>query len=130
MAAQEKARSAGQAVERQKQAVQRLWDEAREAEQQIEALQKRVREATEAHIASLADAAATGEEAPASGVPKAKKAVEAATDHLDAVKAARQYPHHQTPGVHAVWGFALGVEVLRLAADRTDQPFCISVLPS
>jgi hypothetical protein len=90
VAAQEKAHSARQAVERQKQAVQRLWDETREAEEQVEKLQKRVGEAQEAHIAGLAEAAATGEAPPASGVPKAKKAVEAATDHIEALKAARR----------------------------------------
>jgi hypothetical protein len=74
-----------QMCERQKQAVQRLWDEMREAEQQIEKLQKRVGEAVSRHCRGCGD----GGGPPASGVSKAKKAVETGTNHLDALKAAR-----------------------------------------
>jgi hypothetical protein len=91
------ANRAREMCERQKQAVQRLWDEAREADEQIGKLQKRVREATEAHIVGLADAAASGKPAPRSGVPAAKKAVEVATDHLDALKAARKKLESDAP---------------------------------
>jgi hypothetical protein len=96
-AAIEAAGKAREMCERQKQAAQRLWAEAREAEETIERLHKAVGKATEAHIASLADAAATGEPAPASGVPRAKKAVEVATDHLDALKAARKKLESDAP---------------------------------
>jgi hypothetical protein len=84
------AEQARDAVARQKQAVQQLWADMREAEQRIEVLQKAVGKAQEAHVEAIANAAVSGEVVPASGVPKAKKAVEVATDHLDAVKAARK----------------------------------------
>jgi hypothetical protein len=90
---------AKQAVERQKAGIQRLWAEMREAGGQIEKLRKAVAKAQEAHIASLAEAATTGEAPPASGVPKAKKAVEVATDRLDALKAARVKLEADAPGL-------------------------------
>jgi hypothetical protein len=85
--------------ERQKQAVGRLWAEMREAEQEIERLQKRVSEAQEAHIAGLADAATSGKAAPVSGVAKARAAVVVAEDHREALRAARKKLEADMPEV-------------------------------
>jgi hypothetical protein len=85
--------------ERQKQAVERLRVEGREAEETIEKLQKRVSEAQDAHIAGLADAAASGKPAPASRVAKARAAVVEAEDHREALRAARKKLEADMPEV-------------------------------
>jgi hypothetical protein len=89
MDAVKEASAAKAAVGKRRAGIERLWDEEHGIEKQIGKLQKAVSKATEAHIAGLANAAALGKPAPRSGVPAAKLAVEAAMDHLAALRGAR-----------------------------------------
>jgi hypothetical protein len=91
------AKQARDAVARREQAERRLSDDAREAEQQIEKLQKAVRKAEAAHIDAIAKAAALEKAAPTSGVPRARQAVTVAEDHLAALRAASKKVEADVP---------------------------------
>jgi hypothetical protein len=85
------------AVAKRRAGIERLWDEERGIEKQVETLQKRAREAAEVHIANLAEAAALEKAAPASGVPKARQAVTVAEDHRDSLRLARRKIEAELP---------------------------------
>ena len=60
-------------------------------------MQKAVRKAEAANIEAIANAAASGKPAPASGVPKARAAVVVAEDHVAARRAACRKLEHDAP---------------------------------
>jgi hypothetical protein len=96
-AALQASKAAHAAVAKQRQAVTRLWAEQLEADESIEKLEKAVAKAEAAYLDGLAAAAANEEPAPASGVPAARAAVEVATDHRDALRAARKKVEAELP---------------------------------
>jgi hypothetical protein len=77
------------------------------------AMQKAVGKVVEANIEAIANAAATGKPAPRSDVPAAKLAVEVATDHLAALRAARMKCEADVPLVEKD-AVAADVEIDRL----------------
>jgi hypothetical protein len=97
-AAIKEAKAAHAAVGKQKQAKARLFSEQVEAESKIEALQKAVKKAEQAHIQAVADAAVAGSPPPVSGLPEALASLAFAQDRVHTLRAARKVIEEEIPG--------------------------------
>jgi len=115
-AALKESRQAHAAVNKQKQAKARLFSDQVEAESKIEALQKGVKKAEQAHIQAVADAAVAGSPPPVSGVAEAQASLAFAQDRVHTLRAARKVIEEELPG----WedeAAAADVEVDRLISE-------------
>jgi hypothetical protein len=98
-AALKESRQAHAAVNKQKQAKARLFSDQVEAESKIEALQKGVKKAEQAHIQAVADAAVAGTPAPASTVAEAQASLAFAQDKIHTLRGARQTIEAELPSI-------------------------------
>jgi hypothetical protein len=89
-AALKAAKAAHGAVNKQKQAVQKLFSEMLAAQNQLPVLEKAVAKAERAHIDAVAESAVAGSPAPASTVAEAQAAVVFARDRVNSLRSARQ----------------------------------------
>ena len=97
-AALKESRQAHAAVNKQKQAKARLFSDQVEAESKIEALQKGVKKAEQAHIQAVADAAVAGSPPPVSGVAEAQASLAFAQDRVHVLRGARKTIEEDLPG--------------------------------
>jgi len=84
----EQAREARESVENHRAAIEKTRIAVREAERAVKAAEAGIQTARENHAAALADAAGSDAAPPASGMRRARQAVEDAGDHLESSKLA------------------------------------------
>jgi hypothetical protein len=97
VAALKELKAARGSVNRQKEAMERLFAQQVEAQAAIEPAEKAVKKAEAAYIDAVAEAAASGSPEPVSGVPEAMAALAFKRDRVHTLRAARKVIEEELP---------------------------------